>query len=186
MKSLFTIVLIILCLNAKSQSVKVQLKENGYYITDTLKIIKQYPENPNQEFVIGYIMVLDGYFISSYKGNTIYIGYDQIQRTPEFLRFDKKLTKFLTENILNQMDEKYKDLIAMFGKRYAYAIVTKNILIGMTKAMVLKALGQPENITNSQTDYTSLDMWVYKYDDSRNKYIFFTDGLVSGLDYPVK
>jgi|SRR6185437_1014479 len=175
MKKLVILPLVVLCLWVKAQTVKVQLKLGGYYITDTIKLTQASPDNPSDTFIISFIVAKDQYFISTYKSNIIYIDPEQIERSPTFDKFYNKLTNLYLKKDRQDFENKNRSLIDRFGKQYAYMILNKEVSKGMTKDMVGLSLGKPKSITHTIYEDNAADLW--EYDD---KFIYFTNGYVSG------
>ncbi len=63
-------------------------------------------------------------------------------------------------------------------KRIQDAISRKAVILGMTKANVLKSWGKPSDINRSVSNYGVSEQWVY---GSYGTYLYFDDGILTSF-----
>jgi hypothetical protein len=85
---------------------------------------------------------------------------------------------FLTEkkNLEDQL--RREELIEKYGSYYANNILYKNIVIGMTKEMVMAAIGYPDDINTTEGSWGTHEQWVY---DKEDMYIYFENNKLTTI-----
>lgn len=65
-----------------------------------------------------------------------------------------------------------KEMIKKYGKKWGKIVGNKQIMIGMTKEMVLDSWGDPKDINRSVGSWGVHEQWVY----GNNQYLYFENG----------
>lgn len=74
--------------------------------------------------------------------------------------------------------ERPMELIKKYGTYYGKLIYEKNIVIGMTKDMVIESIGKPDDINRTVGSWGVHEQWVYERYDLN---IYFENGKVSSF-----
>lgn len=84
------------------------------------------------------------------------------------LLIDKK--KLEDQQRIELKNKRKQELIDKYGSYYANNILNKNIVMGMTKEMVIEAIGQPDDNNITKGSWGTHEQWVY---DKEDMYIYF-------------
>lgn len=92
---------------------------------------------------------------------------------------------FLTEkkNLEDQRRSQFEykrreELIEKYGSYYADNILYKKVVIGMTKEMVMEAIGYPDDINTTEGSWGTHEQWVY---DKEDMYIYFENNKLTTI-----
>jgi hypothetical protein len=89
--------------------------------------------------------------------------------------FSAKMDSIIHLNEENELfgiqTKSLSSLIKKYGKYYGKLIYNQKVVIGMTKAMVKDALGEPDDINRTVNVYSITEQWVY-----HRLYCYFTNG----------
>ena len=103
---------------------------------------------------------IDG-FIDENKliSNKLNEYYDNIEQ-------EKELKKVVKEK------ERIKLMTKKYGKKWGKIVANKEIMVGMTKAMVIDSWGKPDDINRSVGSWGVYEQWVY----GDGQYLYFENG----------
>lgn len=87
-----------------------------------------------------------------------------------------KLTKECRGIAAKAKADRLKELSAKYGKKYAALIAENRFSIGMTKAMVIEAIGQPDDINRTVTTGGVSEQWIYG-----RTYVYFSGDRVTSF-----
>jgi hypothetical protein len=85
----------------------------------------------------------------------------------------KKVIEEIKSDSLRQIEEKkfLKEMIKKYGKKWGKIVGEKEIMIGMTKEMVLDSWGRPNDINRTVGSWGVHEQWVYS-----SSYLYFENG----------
>lgn len=175
-----------LWLSSTAQKLSVHLKQDATYSKQPDLDSKSRPDNYSDIFQI--TDVLNGeYIVAEYQNKAVYVRHDAIEATAKFDNFwEKYFVKRALKKEQDAYNQKGKIYFDKYGKHFGGAVYAKIVIKGMNSDMVRDAIGPPTRAEHTVTDYGTSDIWIYPYDNSRDKYIFFTNGIVTGWNEPTK
>ena len=93
---------------------------------------------------------------------------------PSILKeIDAKLSSLDFDKYYNEKKNNTKImLVKKYGTKLGESLANGNIKIGMTSQMVRDALGEPDNINNTETEFSFSSQWVYRRSYSSDYYYF--------------
>jgi hypothetical protein len=68
-----------------------------------------------------------------------------------------------------------------WSERQISLVLDRRVAIGMSKAMVRAAWGEPDDINTMITGYGRDEQWVYRRGDFRGQYVYFENGRVTAM-----
>lgn len=106
-------------------------------------------------------------FLRRKSGEIVYRGY----------RVDEGLLRFNKDWHENNPRDVYRDWPAEIWKK----IEQGRISLGMTSTMVTLAIGSPEKINRTRTEYGTRSQWVYGSSPSTLRFYYFKDGVLDAI-----
>jgi hypothetical protein len=180
MKLTLIVLLAVLCLNIKAQTVNIKIVKGGFYQTDTLKG-QPIPLDDDESHTFKATMVnyFSKYFTAEYRGQTVFINSAMIRLTPTYNAYLRKLQK--ETEFLGKSPE-YIDDVKVYGKYLGSMLYFKQPVLGMSKGMIEKCMGKPDSHSSTESIDYDADLWTYKLSDGNYQYFYFLNGKVNSIE----
>ncbi|MCP4553465.1 MAG: hypothetical protein GY834_15800 [Bacteroidetes bacterium] len=157
-------------------SAPIRLKSNPKPNGNVIEII------PKKKLITVLEYSGDSYWKISYKETVGYIHDVAIVQTDEMIIIKNEYVKKTKESKSQRQNESKTNrkefLVKKYGVYQANNILKGKVVIGMTKEMVVEAIGNPDDKNISKGTWGVHEQWVYEKNDL---YVYFENGKLTSI-----
>lgn len=162
----------------KCIDVQLKLPQNeGNSLFDKGGVVLLFGDSIGNQYYIN--MGFDNAGENTYRGwrGKPQIGIAHILLSPEQRQDEINEQIKIAQRVEAEEEYKKSKCIKLFGEDKGKMVYLGIVEPGMTKAMCIEALGEPNKINSSQSKNDNIEQWIYP-----NKYVYFRNGKIISID----